>query len=69
MERYSKSFFDLTCELLTFVLVVGVVVDWVYDARCLFLTMPRVQLFERIDARCEVIVEAGLIQVTRSGDF
>jgi len=26
--------------------------------------MPRVQLFERIDARCEVIVEAGLLQVS-----
>ena len=35
-----------------------------YDFKCLFLSMPRVQLFHRIDARCEAIIEQGLFPVS-----
>lgn len=34
-----------------------------FQFRCLFLTMPRIPLFQRIDSRCEQIVEQGLFQV------
>ena len=50
--------------LLLLLCMCDVLLDWLYDAKCLFLSMPRVQLFERIDTRCEAIVEAGLFQVT-----
>lgn len=35
-----------------------------YEFKCLFLSMPRVQLFQRIDARCEAIIEQGLFPVS-----
>ena len=35
-----------------------------YEFKCLFLSMPRVQLFQRIDARCEAIIEQGLFTVS-----
>lgn len=38
-------------------------IDFPYDAKCLFLSMPRVELFQRTDARCETIIENGLIEV------
>ena len=34
-----------------------------YNFKCIFLSMPRELLFLRIDARCEKIIEAGLLQV------
>jgi tRNA dimethylallyltransferase len=33
-----------------------------FHFKCLFLTMPRVLLCQRIDSRCELIVEQGLFQ-------
>lgn len=34
-----------------------------YDFRCFFLNRPRVELYRRIDARCEEMVVSGLLQV------
>ena len=34
-----------------------------FDFRCLFLSMPRLQLFRRIDARAEEIMHRGLLKV------
>ena len=34
-----------------------------YDFRCFFLNRPRVELYRRIDARCEEMVVNGLLQV------
>ena len=34
-----------------------------YDFRCFFLNRPRVELYRRIDARCEEMVVGGLLQV------
>lgn len=34
-----------------------------YEYNCLFLTMPRVLLYQRIDARCEQMIRDGLLQV------
>lgn len=36
--------------------------DCPYEFKCLFLTMPRVKLFQRIDMRCEAIIEQGLFK-------
>lgn len=38
--------------------------DRPFDFRCLFLTTARVQLFHRIDARCELIIKQGLFPVS-----
>jgi tRNA A37 N6-isopentenylltransferase MiaA len=34
-----------------------------HDYRCVFLTTARVPLMRRIDARCEQMIEAGLVEV------
>jgi len=34
-----------------------------YEYKCLFLTMPRTMLYQRIDARCEQMISDGLLQV------
>lgn len=34
-----------------------------YNFRCFFLNRPRVELYRRIDARCEEMVMSGLLQV------
>lgn len=36
--------------------------DSPYHFKCLFLSMPRVHLYKRIDMRCEAIVQGGLLQ-------
>jgi tRNA dimethylallyltransferase len=33
-----------------------------YDYRCVYLTAPRLNLFARIDGRCERMVEDGLVE-------
>ncbi len=37
-----------------------------YGFRCFFLNRPRLELYRRIDARCEEMVVGGLLQVRRS---
>jgi tRNA A37 N6-isopentenylltransferase MiaA len=37
-----------------------------YDFRCYFLNRDRVDLYRRIDARCEEMVAGGLLQVKPS---
>ena len=37
-----------------------------YDFRCFFLNRPRIDLYRRIDARCEEMVVGGLLQVGSS---
>lgn len=34
-----------------------------YEYKCLFITMPRTLLYQRIDARCEQMIRDGLLQV------
>eukprot|EP00731_Ephydatia_muelleri_P027889 Em0019g762a len=36
--------------------------DALYHFKCLFLSMPRVNLYKRIDMRCEAMVQDGLLQ-------
>ena len=35
-----------------------------YEYKCLFLTMPRILLYQRIDARCVQMIKDGLLQVS-----
>ena len=35
-----------------------------YDFRCFFLTRPRVELYDRIGHRCELMVRDGLLKVS-----
>lgn len=35
-----------------------------YNYKCLFLTMPRILLYQRVDARCVQMIQDGLIQVS-----
>lgn len=37
-----------------------------YEYKCLFLTMPRILLYQRIDARCVQMIKDGLLQETIS---
>jgi tRNA dimethylallyltransferase len=34
-----------------------------YDFRCFFLDRPRVNLYRRIDLRCEQMLQGGMLQV------
>ena len=34
-----------------------------YDFRCFFLNRPRMELYRRIDARCEQMLYKGIMQV------
>lgn len=34
-----------------------------YDFRCFFLHRPRMELYRRIDARCEQMLHSGILQV------
>lgn len=34
------------------------------DFRCVFLTAPRLDLFSRIDRRCEEMMDAGFVEET-----
>lgn len=34
-----------------------------HEYKCLFLTMPRTLLYQRIDTRCEQMIRDGLLQV------
>ena len=52
---------DVFFTYLTFIL--PSLSDRPYDFKCLFLSTARVQLFQRIDARCELIVKQGLFDV------
>ena len=36
-----------------------------YVYKCLFLTMPRTLLYQRIDNRCEQMIRDGLLQVCK----
>ena len=36
------------------------------DFRCVFITAPRLDLFGRIDHRCEAMMDAGLVEETIS---
>ncbi len=40
-----------------------------FNFRCFFLNCDRVQLYRRIDGRCEEMVTRGLLQVCRSQDI
>lgn len=35
-----------------------------YDFRCFFLNRPRMELYRRIDARCEQMLHRGIFQVS-----
>ncbi len=51
------------------VLIMSSLVEAEYNFKCLFLTMPRLPLKQRIDSRCELIVEQGLFPVSQGLSF